>query len=58
VIGWRQCARLARDHYIRLDSSDHSVHPSVIRRRIEVTAGLAAVRVLCDGRIVASHERV
>jgi transposase len=56
--GWRSAARLARDHYVRLDSNDYSVHPAMIGRRIEVVAGLAAVRVLCDGRTVADHERV
>jgi transposase len=58
VTGWRHSARLARDHYIRLDSNDYSVHPSVIGRRIEITAGLQRVTVHCDGRIVADHERV
>ena len=48
--GWRFSARLARDHYIRLDSNDYSVHPAVIGRRIEVIAGLDRVRVLCEGR--------
>jgi Mu transposase, C-terminal domain len=33
------------------------VDPSVIGRRIEVTADLARVRVVCDGRLVADHER-
>ena len=47
----------ARDHYVRLDSNDYSVHPAVIGRRIEVTADLARVRVLCDGQLVADHER-
>jgi transposase len=56
--GWRSSARLARDHYIRLDSNDYSVHPAVIGRRIEITADLARVRVLCDGKTVADHERV
>jgi transposase len=56
--GWRSSTRLARDHYVRLDSNDYSVHPSVISRRIEVIADLARVRVLCDGKIVADHERV
>ena len=56
--GWRSSARLARDHYIRLDSNDYSVHPAVIGRRIEITAGLDRVRVACDGRLVADHERV
>jgi transposase len=58
VTGWRASSRLARDHYIRLDSNDYSVHPAVIGRRIEVTAGLDRVRVLCDGKAVADHQRV
>jgi transposase len=56
--GWRAWTRLARDHYVRVDSNDYSVHPAVIGRRIEVTADLARVRVLCDGQVVADHERV
>jgi transposase len=56
--GWRHSARLARDHYIRLDANDYSVHPAVIGRRIEVLAGLDRVRALCDGRLVADHERI
>jgi transposase len=55
--GWRTQSRLARDHYVRLDSNDYSVHPAVIGRRIEVTAGLARVRAFCDGQLVADHER-
>ena len=57
VTGWRHSARLPRDHYVRLDSNDYSVHPAVIGRRIEVTAGLDRVRVFCDGRLVAGHQR-
>jgi len=56
--GWRAWTRLARDHYVRLDSNDYSVHPAAIGRRIEVTADLARVRVLCDGQAVADHARV
>lgn len=56
--GWRHATRLARDHYVRLDSNDYSVHPAVIGRRIEVVADLARVRVFCDGRLVADHQRV
>jgi transposase len=47
--GWRASSRLARDHYIRLDSNDYSVHPAVIGRRIEVTASLDRVCVFCAG---------
>lgn len=56
--GWRCSVRLARDHYIRLDSNDYSVHPGVIGRRVEVVAGLDRVRVFCDGSLVADHARI
>jgi transposase len=56
--GWRASTRLARDHYIRLDGNDYSVHPGSIGRRIEVIADLAQVRVLCEGKTVADHERI
>jgi transposase len=56
--GWRASTRLARDHYIRLDGNDYSVHPAVIGRRVEIRADLARVQALCDGRVVADHERV
>jgi transposase len=58
VVGWRSSTRLARDHYVRLDSNDYSVHPGVIGRRIDIHADLARVRVFCDGRQVADHERI
>jgi transposase len=58
VTGWRSSTRLARDHYVRLDSNDYSVHPAVIGRRIEVVADLARVRAFCEGRLVADHERI
>ena len=56
--GWRRTARLARDHYVRLDSNDYSVHPSVIGRRIEIHANLQRVWVTCEGKTVADHARV
>ena len=46
-----------RDHYVRLDSNDYSVHPAVIGRRMEVVAGLDRVRACCGGQVVADHER-
>ena len=58
VTGWRSWTGLARDHYVRLDSNDYSVHPAVIGRRIELVADLHRVRVLSEGRTVANHERV
>jgi transposase len=56
--GWRAGTRLARDHYVRLDANDYSVHPAVIGRRVEVIADLARVRVLCEGKLVADHDRL
>jgi transposase len=58
VTGWRSTTRLARDHYVRLDSNDYSVHPAVIGRRVDVHADLQRIRVFCDGNLVADHERI
>jgi transposase len=58
VTGWENRLRLPRDHYVRLDSNDYSVHPSAVGRRILVRADLDRVRVWCDGDVVADHERV
>jgi transposase len=55
--GWRSSLRLPRDHYVRFDSNDYSVHPAVIGRRVELVAGLHRVQVFCDGRLVADHDR-
>jgi transposase len=55
--GWRSSLRLPRDHYVRLDSNDYSVHPAVVGRRVEVRADLDRVTVACDGRLVADHVR-
>ena len=58
VTGWRHSARLPRDHYVRLDSNDYSVHPAVIGRRIEVTAGPGpGPGVLRRPDLAADHER-
>jgi transposase len=56
--GWRVSLRLPRDYHVRLDSNDYSVHPAMIGRRIEVVASLDRVRVFCDGRLAADHERI
>jgi transposase len=55
--GWRSSLRLPRDHYVRFDANDYSVHPAVIGRRVELIAGLDRVQVFCDGRLVADHDR-
>lgn len=55
---WRTSTRLPRDHYVRLDGNDYSVHPVAIGRRIEITADLSRVRVWCGGTLVADHDRI
>jgi transposase len=57
-IGWRNSTRLPRDHYIRLDGNDYSVHPAAIGRRIEVTADLDRVYIWCGGALVGDHARI
>ena len=58
VTGWRSSTRLPRDHYLRLDSNDYSVHPAAIGRRVELRADLHQVQVWCEGRLVADHPRI
>jgi transposase len=57
TIGWRHAVRLPRDHYVRLDSCDYSVHPSAVGHRVEVSADLHAVHIRRDGALVGAHER-
>jgi transposase len=53
--GWEHTLRLPRDHYVRLDSNDYSVHPSAVGRRVLIRADLDRVRVWCEGVVVADH---
>jgi transposase len=57
-VGWVSQIRLGRDYYVRVDSNDYSVDPTVIGRHVTVTADLDRVRVRADGRLVADHARV
>ncbi|HUG51242.1 MAG TPA: IS21 family transposase [Terrimesophilobacter sp.] len=57
-LGWRNRVRLGRDYYVRIDTNDYSVDPSMIGRLVDVSADLDRVRVRADGRIVADHARV
>jgi hypothetical protein len=56
-LGWRNRVRLGRDYYVRLDTNDYSVDPSLIGRLVDVSADLDRVRVRADGRVVADHPR-
>src|SRR6201993_70107 len=58
AVGWCSSLRLPRDHYVRLDSNDYSVHPASIGRRVLVRADLQRVQAFSDGQLVADHERI
>jgi len=58
LLGWRNKIRLGRDYYVRLDTNDYSVDPTLIGRMVDVAADLERVRVRCEGRIVTEHPRV
>lgn len=55
--GLQTRVRLGRDYYVRLDGNDYSVDPRVIGRLVDVTATLTRVIVICQGQVVADHER-
>jgi len=55
--GWHLSMKVGSHPFIRFDSNDYSLHPAVIGRRVEVVADLSRVRVLCDGKVAADHER-
>lgn len=57
-LGWRNRICLGRDYYVRLDTNDYSVDPTVIGRLVDVSTDLERVRVRADGRVVAEHQRV
>jgi len=57
VTGWRPSTRLPRDHYVRLDANDYSVHPSVIGRRVQVRADLEQVVITAGCLEVGRHQR-
>ncbi|MCY0947265.1 IS21 family transposase [Streptomyces antarcticus] len=54
---WRFSTRLGRDHYIRVDTNDYSVHPRAIGRTVMVRSDTEEVTVTCGDDIVARHAR-
>lgn len=57
VVGWASSVLLPRDHYVRVDTNDYSVHPDAVGRRVQVLADLDQVVVTCAGKLVAAHGR-
>lgn len=57
AVGWAITMRLGRDHYVRLDANDYSVHPCVIGRKVTITDDLDTVRIHCGTALVGEHRR-
>jgi transposase len=49
--------RIGRDHYIRVDTCDYSVHPRAIGRRVQVTCDIREIRVMAGDELLAVHPR-
>jgi transposase len=54
---WRFHTRIGRDHYVRVDTNDYSVHPQVIGRTVMVRADTEQVSVIAGNTLVACHAR-
>lgn len=56
-VRWRKTVRLGRDHYVRVDTCDYSVHPRAIGARVGVERDLEWVVVRRGQEEVARHRR-
>ncbi|MFG2859001.1 IS21 family transposase [Streptomyces mirabilis] len=54
---WPLRTRLGRDHYIRVDTNDYSVHPRAIGHVVTVHADTEEITVTCGDDLVARHTR-
>ena len=57
-LGWRVSARIGDQPYVSFGSNHYSVNPKLIGRNVELIANSSKVKVICDGRIAAEHERL
>lgn len=54
---WRFFGRIGRDHYVRVDTNDYSVHPAAIGRTVSVRVTNTEVSVVDGSRLMACHAR-
>ncbi|GLW59632.1 IS21 family transposase [Kitasatospora phosalacinea] len=54
---WRFHTRIGRDHYIRVDTNDYSVHPRAIGHTVMIRADNEEVIVIAGEDVVARHSR-
>jgi len=55
--GWRMRVEIRNRPAVRFDSNVYSVPSALVSRNVELVADLSQIRVLCDGRVIAEHER-
>ena len=55
--GWQLSVHVGECPFVRFDSNDYSVPRALIGRTVELLADLTRVRVLCDGKLAAEHDR-
>jgi hypothetical protein len=55
--GWHLSTSVRSRPFLEFDSNTYSVHPAVTGRRVDLHANLTQIRVLCDGEVVAEHNR-
>ena len=54
---WAKTERVGRDHWVRADTCDYSVHPRAIGRKVELRLDLEGLTVTSGGDLVARHPR-
>jgi O-antigen/teichoic acid export membrane protein len=55
--GWRLWTRVGVYPFVEFDNNRYSVHPMAVGRKVELIANLSHVRVLCEGKEMARHNR-
>ena len=55
--GWRLSRRIGEHPFIDFDSNKYAVNPALTGQTVEIVADLRQVRVLCDRKVVAEHNR-
>jgi O-antigen/teichoic acid export membrane protein len=55
--GWHLALEVGSYPFLRFDSNDYSLHPAAIGRRVELIADLHHIKILCDGKLAAEHNR-
>ena len=55
--GWHLSMKIGSRPAVRFDSNAYALPPALVGRSVELVADLTQIRVLCDGKVVANHER-